>query len=477
VLGRTRHIHFVGIGGIGMSGIAELLARLGFEVSGSDLRRSELTDRLAVELGVRIAEGHDRRHVGRPDVGVVSSAVRADNPEVAEARRRGIPVVPRAEMLAELMRLRQSLAVAGAHGKTTTTSMAALILERAGLDPTVVIGGRLSVFGSNAKLGQGDWVVAEADESDRSFLRFSPTIALVTNVDREHLENYRDYDDLCQAFVDFANAVPFYGAVVACSDDPELSRLLPRVARRIVRYGLDSQQADVRGVDVSIGGEGGACLVVRRVRGEGGDEALIPEGRLALSVPGRHNLLTAGGACAAALEIGVPFARVAAALAEYRGADRRFQTRGEAAGVLVIDDYGHHPTEIAAVVATARAAYDRRLIVVFQPHRYTRTQMLADRFGPALAGADVIVLTDIYAASEDPIPGVTVEALAAEIARSVAGPVHLVKPLGEVPAAVAAIARPGDLVVTLGAGSIGTLGDQILTELARRERRAPAEAD
>jgi len=469
VLGRTRHIHFVGIGGIGMSGIAELLARLGYEVSGSDRKRSEITDRLERELGVRVAEGHDPRHVGAADVVVVSSAVKPDNPEVAEARRRAIPVIPRAEMQAELMRLGSSIAVAGAHGKTTTTSMIALVLERAGLDPTAIIGGRLSVFGSNARLGQGDYVVAEADESDRSFLRYSPTIAVITNVDYEHLENYRDFDDLCQAFVDFAGKVPFYGAVIACGDDPELRRLLPRVARRVVRYGIDDAGAEVKGVGAELSRAGGTCTVVRRARdGGAGGAPEIVEGRLALGVPGRHNLLNALAAVAVGLEIGIPFAVLAAALGEFQGAERRFQTLGEAGGVLVVDDYGHHPTEIAAVVAAAREAHDRRLVVVFQPHRYTRTRLLMDRFGPALAGADEIVLTDIYPASEEPIPGVTIDALAGAIRGAVSVPVHLVPSVERLPAEVASLARAGDLIVTLGAGSIGRAGAAILAEIARR---------
>jgi len=469
VLGRTRHIHFVGIGGIGMSGIAELLARLGYEVSGSDRKRSEITDRLERELGVRVAEGHDPRHVEAADVVVVSSAVKPDNPEVAEARRRAIPVIPRAEMQAELMRLGSSIAVAGAHGKTTTTSMIALVLERAGLDPTAIIGGRLSVFGSNARLGQGDYVVAEADESDRSFLRYSPTIAVITNVDHEHLENYRDFDDLCQAFVDFAGKVPFYGAVIACGDDPELRRLLPRVTRRVVRYGIDDAGAEVKGVGAELSRAGGTCTVVRRPRGvDAGGAPEVVEGRLALGVPGRHNLLNALAAVAVGLEIGIPFAVLAAALGEFQGAERRFQTLGEAGGVLVVDDYGHHPTEIAAVVAAAREAHDRRLVVVFQPHRYTRTRLLMDRFGPALAGADEIVLTDIYPASEEPIPGVTIEALAGAIRGAVSVPVHVVPSVERLPAEVASLARAGDLIVTLGAGSIGRVGAVILAEIERR---------
>ncbi len=464
MLGRTRRIHFVGIGGIGMSGIAELLANLGYEVSGSDIRQSDVTNRLA-RLGVRIAVGHHARNVGGADVLVVSSAVRQANPEVAEARARGIPVIPRAEMLAELMRLRYGIAVAGAHGKTTTTSMIAFLLERAGLDPTAVIGGRLSAFGSNARLGRGEYMVAEADESDRSFLKLSPAIAVITNIDREHMDAYGTWESLQQAFVDFANKVPFYGAVIACADDERLRELLPRMTRRVTTYGL-ADRGSVSGVslsghDVSLEGFGSRCTVKARAAGE-------PErtlGELRLQVPGRHNLLNALGAAAVGLEIGLDFERVASGLAGFKGAERRFQLRGEARGVMVVDDYGHHPTEIAAVIGAARAGIDRRVIVVFQPHRYSRTQQLMPEFGAALSAADEIVLTDIYPAGEAPIPGVTAEALAASVRGLARGPVHLVPAIDAIPAAVARIAREGDLVVTMGAGSIGTVADRILEAL------------
>ena len=410
MLGRTRRIHFVGVGGIGMSGIAELLANLGYEVSGSDAKTSDVTDRLAT-LGVRIGRGHDASHVGNADVVVVSSAIQTGNPEVAEARRRGIPVIPRAEMLAELMRLRYGIAIAGAHGKTTTTSMVALVLERAGLDPTAVIGGRLSAFGSNARLGRGDYVVAEADESDRSFLKLSPSIAVITNIDREHMESYGSWDALQDAFLEFANKVPFYGAIIACADDGPVRALVPRMTRRVITYGFEESGAHVTGHDMVLEAFGSRC----RVRSASTGIAEI--GSLRLRVPGRHNLMNALGAVAVGLEVGVPFARIASALEEFRGAERRFQLRGEQRGVMVVDDYGHHPTEIAAVIAAARAGIDRRLVVVFQPHRYTRTRDLLDSFGDALSGADEIVLTDIYPAGEAPIPGVTVETLAAVVER------------------------------------------------------------
>jgi UDP-N-acetylmuramate--alanine ligase len=458
LLGKTRHVHFVGIGGIGMSGIAELLANLGFDVSGSDAKRSAVTERLAT-LGIRVDLGHDAAHLGDADVVVISSAVRPTNPEVVEAARRQVPVIPRAEMLAELMRLRFSIAVAGAHGKTTTTSMIALVLERAGLDPTAVIGGRLSAFGSNARLGQGEFMVAEADESDRSFLKLFPTIAVITNIDHEHLENYGGFEDLQQAFVDFANKTPFYGGVVACLDDANLASVLPRMTRRVTTYGLDSTAADVIATDVVMAPMSVTAIV------KGRDRATL--GTLTLAVPGRHNLLNALAAVAVGMELGLSFDRVASGLRDFRGAERRFDVRGEPNGILVVDDYGHHPTEIAAVLAAARTL-GRRIVVAFQPHRYSRTASLMEAFGPALAAADHIVLTDIYAAGEDPIAGVTLDTLGASIRRSVTVPVDLVPRLEDLLPAIVRVARPGDVVITLGAGSIGTVPDRLVAELGGR---------
>jgi len=469
VLGRTQRVHFVGIGGIGMSGIAELLSNLGYAVSGTDLKMSEAALRLRA-IGVHIALGHDAAHVGDADVVVYSSAVRPDNPEIAEAHRQRIPVIPRAEMLAELMRLRSGIAVAGAHGKTTTTSMVALVLERAGLDPTAVIGGRLSAFGSNARLGRGEYMVAEADESDRSFLRLAPVVAVITNIDREHLEAYRDFDDLRQAFLEFANKVPFYGAVVACADDPQVRSLVPAMTRRVITYGLAEETADVRGLDVAHEGRRWTCRVVA---GAGLARAIGRRGGLAsplcdlrLEIPGWHNLQNALGALAVGLELGIDAGTVAAALGSFRGVDRRFQEIGEAGGVLVIDDYGHHPTEIRAVLDAARASLGRRLVVAFQPHRYTRTGRLLGEFGPALAQADALVLADVYAAGEEPISGVTVEALAAAVAPHVGGPIRIARTLDDVIGEVRALARPGDAVITLGAGSIGTISARMLDALA-----------
>ena len=487
MLGKTRRVHFVGIGGIGMSGIAELLANLGYAVSGSDEKRSTVTDRLAT-LGIRVACGHDAAHVGDADVVVMSSAVRPSNPEVREAIARQIPVIPRAEMLAELMRLRFAIAVAGAHGKTTTTSMIALVLEQAGLDPTAVIGGRLSAFGSNARLGRGELMVVEADESDRSFLKLFPSMAVMTNIDREHLENYGGFDDLQQAFVDFANKVPFYGGVVACVDDPHVAAIISRMTRRVTTYGLDAPGAEVTASDVELKAMGSQATVLRRARpstrsgrasparpstgaartdlarGEPVEPRAQELGTLTLSVPGRHNLQNALATVAVGLELGLAFDRIASGLAAFRGAERRFEVRGEPNGILIVDDYGHHPTEIAAVLAAARQL-NRRIIVAFQPHRFTRTAALIDDFGPALAKADHIVLTDIYAAGEDPIPGATIDALAAAIRRGVTAPVEVVLRLDEVVPAVVRLARPGDVVITLGAGSIGTLPERLVEAL------------
>jgi UDP-N-acetylmuramate--alanine ligase len=456
-------VHFVGIGGIGMSGIAELLANLGYVVSGSDAKRSEATARLEQAFGVVVMEGHAAANVGNADVVVYSSAVRAANPEVVEARERGIPVIPRAEMLAELMRLRFSIAVAGSHGKTTTTSMIALVLERAGLDPTAVIGGRLSAFGSNARLGQSDYMVAEADESDRSFLMLWPSIAVVTNIDDEHMESYGTLAALQDAFVEFVNKVPFYGATVACADDANLRAILPRVNRRLVTYGLDHPEAHILATDVEIGGFGGRCTVHRR-----GVDGIDMLGRLELAVPGRHNLQNALAAVAVGERVGLDFDRVAAALTSFHGAERRFERHGEVNGILVVDDYGHHPTEIAAVMAAARATLNRRLVIAFQPHRHSRTAHLMDAFGPALREADEIVLTDIYGAGEEPIAGVTVDRLAESIRTGSGRPVHVARTLDDVVDELMRIVRPGDAVVTLGAGSIGTLAKRVTRALAGR---------
>jgi UDP-N-acetylmuramate--alanine ligase len=449
-----------------MSGIAELLSNLGYIVSGSDEKRSAVTDRLET-MGIRIGYRHDAANVGDADVAVVSAAVRSTNLEVREAARLQIPVIPRAEMLAELMRLRFSVAVAGSHGKTTTTSMIALVLERAGLDPTAVIGGRLSAFGSNARLGRGELMVAEADESDRSFLKLFPTIAVMTNIDHEHLENYGGFDDLQQAFVDFANKVPFYGGVVACIDDPNLSAVLPRMTRRVTTYGLDAD-ADISATDVVVGPFSVRASVTRRAAGAGpgGPVGLDRLGPVVLNVPGRHNLQNALAAVAVGLELGLGFERITAGLAEFRGVERRFEVRGEPNGILVVDDYGHHPTEIAAVLAAAKSL-GRRIVVAFQPHRYSRTAAQLHAFGPALAGADQIVLTDIYSAGEDPIDGVTIDALAEAVRRDARKPVEIARRIDELVPVLTRLARPGDVVLTLGAGSIGSVASSLVEALEK----------
>ncbi len=449
---KYQQLHFVGIGGSGMSGIAEVLLNLGYRVSGSDLKRTAVTDRL-VALGARVAEGHAAEQVGDAHVVVTSTAVQRDNPEVQEARRRGIPVIPRAEMLAELMRLKYGVAVAGSHGKTTTTSMVALVLDRGGLDPTVVVGGRLGVLGSGARLGRGDFMVAEADESDRSFLKLTPTIAVVTNIDREHLDTYRDLADIQETFLGFLNKVPFYGSCVVCLDDPPVQDVLPRVERRVVTYGL-SPQARVCARELELGPAGSSYTVVA-------DDQ--PLGRIALCVPGAHNVANSLAAIAVGLDLGVDFTAIREGLESFTGVDRRFQVRGEVGGVLVIDDYGHHPTEIRATLeALRRRAGTRRTLVLFQPHRFTRTQALWDEFCKAFHQADALLLSDIYPASEEAIPGISAEALARAIAERGHRQVAWAGDLKAATERLAEEVREGDVVLTLGAGSVWTAGEELL---------------
>ncbi len=453
---KIQHVHFVGIGGSGMSGIAEVLLNLGYTVSGSDLKRSGVTDRLAT-LGARIYVGHRTDNVAGAHVVVTSTAVRSDNPEVGEARRTGTPVIPRAEMLAELMRLKYGVAIAGSHGKTTTTSMVALVLDKGGLDPTVVLGGRLGVLGSGARLGRGDFMVAEADESDRSFLKLSPTVAVVTNIDREHLDAYRDLADIQDAFVGFVNKVPFYGAAVVCLDDPPVQDILHRIERRVITYGV-STQAHVSARDVKVGPTHSTYEAV-----SGGDSL----GSVTLAVPGAHNVLNSLAALSVGLDLGIGFEAVKAGLEAFTGVDRRFQVRGEAGGVTVIDDYGHHPTEIRATLEALRTrAGARRTVVLFQPHRFTRTQALWDEFCRAFHQADVLLLSDIYAASEEPIEGVTSEALAKAMADKGHRGVAYAGDLKSATDRLLAEAREGDVVLTLGAGSIWTAGDELLRRLS-----------
>ena len=448
----SQHAHFIGIGGIGMSGIAEILLNLGMKVSGSDLRRGPVTDRLA-SLGATLYEGHNAANIAGATVVVTSSAVSAANPEVLEAHARKIPVIQRAEMLAELMRLKYGIAIAGMHGKTTTTSMVASVLAAGGLDPTVVVGGRVDALGSNARLGTTQYLVAEADESDRSFLKLSPILAVVTNLDREHMDCYHDMADVERAFLDFMDKVPFYGAVTACIDNPLLKGILPRARRRVFTYGV-AAEADFR-LEFLEAVEGRfARFLVNTAQG--------PLGPFELHVPGRHNVLNATAAVAIARQLEIPADKIAEGLGHFRGVDRRFQLRGTARGVTVVDDYGHHPTEIRATLAAARECGHRQIHVVFQPHRFSRTLDLMDRFSDAFVDADSVVVLPIYAASEEPIPGVTAERLAEKIQ----GPaVQFAADFSSAVSAVVAQAHEGDLIMTLGAGNVSQLAPQILAAL------------
>jgi UDP-N-acetylmuramate--alanine ligase len=462
----SQHAHFIGIGGIGMSGIAEILLNLGMKVSGSDLKRSAVTDRLAA-LGATIYEGHDAANVDGATVVVTSSAVHAKNPEVLEAHARKIPVIQRAEMLAELMRLKYGIAIAGMHGKTTTTSMVAAVLSAGGLDPTVVVGGRVDALGSNARLGASRYLVAEADESDRSFLKLSPILAVVTNLDREHMDCYHDMADVERAFVDFIDRVPFYGAVTACIDNALLKGILPRVRRRVFTYGVAAEadfRLEILDAAPAPGSAPGQGSSFSRFQVHTSAGLLGP---FELHVPGRHNVLNATAAVAIARQLEVTPEKIAEGLKHFRGVDRRFQRRGEARGVTVVDDYGHHPTEIRATLEAARASMPMlgrgKIHVIFQPHRFSRTLDLLDEFSGAFKDADTVVVLPIYAASEEPIAGVTAELLAERIQ----GPNAAFAPdFAAAVQAVAAAAHEGDLILTLGAGSVSQLAPQILAALA-----------
>ena len=472
---KIQRIHFVGIGGIGMSGIAEVLLNLGYKVSGSDLKKSSVTERLA-GLGAALCEGHRAENIAGAEVVVTSSAIAGENPEVTEAHKLHIPVIQRAEMLAELMRLKYGIAIAGMHGKTTTTSMVASVLAAGGLDPTVVVGGRVDAMGSNARMGKSQYLVAEADESDRSFLKLSPILSVVTNIDREHMHTYRNMRDVKKTFLDFMDRVPFYGMIVACNDDPLLRRLLPEVQRRTVTYGtrrgsdflikmLDAarknQNQNPHPVPAeSAGTRMGHPLNRFRVRYRGQDL-----GEFTLHVPGLHNVLNATAAIAVGVGLDVGVEAIRTALDQFRGVDRRFQLRGQAAGVSVIDDYGHHPTEIKATLAAARQCGFGKIHVIFQPHRYTRTRDLMEEFSTAFADADSLFVLDIYAASEKPIEGITGEILAQRIAEKSGKSVQYASSPAEAVAAAAQIAHDGDMILTLGAGSVSQFGPMILDKL------------
>jgi UDP-N-acetylmuramate--alanine ligase len=486
---KIQRIHFVGIGGIGMSGIAEVLLNLGYKISGSDLKRSAVTDRLK-NLGANIFEGHSAENVAGAEVVVTTSAINAGNPEVAEAHKLHIPVIQRAEMLAELMRLKYGIAIAGMHGKTTTTSMVAAVLAAGGLDPTVVVGGRVDAMGSNARLGRSQYLVAEADESDRSFLKLSPILAVVTNIDREHMDCYRSMHDVKRTFLDFMDRLPFYGMIVACNDDPILRKLFPKIQRRMVSYGTR------KGSDFRIAVKKNGLWGAGRPRPAGGNDkpssladdsararTPVPPkvsfevkfrgrdlGEFHLYVPGVHNVLNATAAIAVGIGLDIPVPQIREALENFRGVDRRFQVRGLAAGVTVIDDYGHHPTEIRATLAAARQCGYRKVHVIFQPHRYTRTRDLMDDFATAFGDADSLQVVDIYPASEQPIEGITGEALACRIREKAVGSSEIgyAGSFEDAVTAATANAHDGDMILTLGAGSVSQLGPMLLEKLQVR---------
>jgi UDP-N-acetylmuramate--alanine ligase len=453
---KIKHIHFVGIGGIGMSGIAEVLLNLGYKVSGSDLRESDTTQRLR-KLGGEVQIGHRAENITSPHVVVISSAVKKDNVEVVAAREKLVPVIPRAEMLAELMRLKYGVAIAGAHGKTTTTSMVATVLAAGGIDPTVVIGGKLNSLGSNAKLGQGEFLVAEADESDGSFLKLSPTIAVVTNIDEEHLDYYEDINEIKDAFLAFINKVPFYGVAILCLDQKHVQSLLPKIEKRYLTYGT-STQADYQAKDVTLLPLGSKF----RVQNHTGDL-----GWFELAVPGMHNVSNGLAAIAVARELEVDLEVIRRSLREFSGVQRRFQVKGEAKGVLVVDDYGHHPTEVRATLAAAKAALGRRVVCVFQPHRYTRTSHLLEEFFTAFNQADKVIILDIYAAGEQPIPGVTGQSVFEGIRNYGHKDATYIGSKEQVVKHLAGTLRQGDLLLTLGAGDVWKLGEAVLEELKK----------
>src|SRR5262245_31670693 len=453
---KIQRVHFVGIGGIGMSGIAEVLLTLGYKVSGSDLKHSSVTERLA-EKGAIIFEGHRAENITGAEVVVASSAIRRDNTEIVAAHANLIPVIQRAEMLAELMRLKYGIAIAGMYGKTIIISMVAAVLAAGGLDPTVVVGGRVDAMGSNARLGKSQYLVAEADESDRSFFKLSPILAVVTNIDREHMDCYRDMADVEQAFLDFIDRVPFYGMAVLCHDDERLRNMLPRLARRATTYGLD-EDADFR-----VRTANGKCGSGKHLAHFSVDYRGKSLGDFHLRVPGNHNVLNAAAAVAVGVGLDVPAERIREALENFRGVDRRFQLRGRAGEISVIDDYGHHPTEIRATLAAARQCGFKHVHVIFQPHRFTRTRDLLDQFGGAFTDADTVLVLDIYAASEAPIPGITGERLAQAI-QSIGGKngsARYVRSFDEAARQVSTLAQAGDMVLTLGAGSVSQMGPMV----------------
>jgi UDP-N-acetylmuramate--alanine ligase len=465
---KIQRIHFVGIGGIGMSGIAEVLLNLGYRVSGSDLKASPLTQRLA-HFGAITFEGHSAENIQGAEVIVTSSAISKNNPEVAEAHRLKIPVIQRAEMLAELMRLKYGIAIAGMHGKTTVTSMVAAVLAAGNLDPTVVVGGRVDALGSNARLGKSQYLVAEADESDRSFLKLSPIISVVTNIDREHMDTYSDMKDVEETFVDFMDRVPFYGMIIACNDDDPLRGLLPRLKRRYITYGTHAG-SDFRLTAATTELQPGMPKPLSRFGVEFNGKSL---GEFSLHVPGSHNILNATAAVAVGVGLEIPVYSIQYALETFRGVDRRFQLCGEVDGIRVVDDYGHHPTEIRATLEAARQFCDGRIHVIFQPHRYTRTQALLEEFAASFSDSDNLFVLDIYPASESPIPGITGELVAKKVAAH-GRPAVFVPSFADAITMAASTAKPGDLIMTLGAGNVSQLGPQIVEALHARTATSSA---
>jgi UDP-N-acetylmuramate--alanine ligase len=456
---KPQHVHFVGIGGIGMSGIAEVLLTLGYEVSGSDLKLSPITERL-VKLGAKVYSGHQAENVAGAKAVVVTSALDNCNPEILEARRLQIPVIPRGELLAELMRLKFGIAIAGSHGKTTTTSMVASILNCANMDPTVVVGGRVAgMQGSNARVGKSSILVVESDESDGSFLKLAPIVAVVTNIDREHLDHYASLAEIQAAFTDFINKIPFYGAAVICMDDPNVQQIFPAIQRRTITYGRSAQvDLEIQSIVLS---SGGSDFSVRRSSGE--------LGKFHLNVPGLHNVLNATAAIGVGLEMEVGLDQIREGLAAFSGVDRRFSLRGVERGITVIDDYGHHPTEIKATLAAARLGPFRRILVLFQPHRFSRTKHLLDEFGTAFHDADEVYLLDIYAASEQALEGVTAEALLEKMQSFGHRSAHYAGTIEKGIEAIAQSAEPGDLVITLGAGNVSGAAEKILGALKEKK--------
>ena len=451
---KNQHIHFVGIGGIGMSGIAELLLNLGYRVSGSDARSTDITERLA-GLGARIRLGHEKGNLTDADVVVISSAIKQGNPEVLAAQERGIPVIPRAEMLAELMRLKYGIAVAGAHGKTTTTSLVAAVLEHGGVNPTVVVGGKLLKTNTNAVLGSGDFLVAEADESDGSFLNLPPTIAVVTNIDREHMDFYADIDAIKDAFVGFLNKVPFYGVDIICLDDVNVQSIMPRIKKRVLTYGR-ATQADLQARDVQLSASATTFSVYLQEK---------KLGAVKLAIPGIHNVYNSLAAVGVGLELGLEFKVIKRGLAEFRGIQRRIQQRGKKSGVTWIDDYGHHPTEIRMTLKAVRQIAQGRVVVLFQPHRYSRTHHLFSEFMTAFYDADVLAVADIYPAGEAPIPGVNSQRFCESLKEYGLKDVTYIPDLGSAEEHLAGLLQPGDILLTLGAGDVWRSGEAVLKML------------